>query len=67
MITESDILLAAELALPHRLRRKPFEEIQTKMEKLEQRLEHARAAAEEPEARRADLEALSAAKKKRNS
>jgi Mg-chelatase subunit ChlI len=67
MITESDILLAAELALPHRLRRKPFEEIQTKMEKLEQRLEHARAAAEELEARRADLEALSAAKKKRNS
>jgi len=66
-ITESDILLAAELALPHRLRRKPFEEIQTKMEKLEQRLEHARAASEEPEEKRANLETLSAAKKKQTS
>jgi Mg-chelatase subunit ChlI len=42
-IHETDILLAAELALPHRLRRKPFEETQDKMEKLEQRLEQARA------------------------
>jgi magnesium chelatase ATPase subunit I len=42
-INEMDILLAAELALPHRLRRKPFEEVQSKLEKLEQRLEQARA------------------------
>ncbi|MHB1295944.1 MAG: ATP-binding protein [Anaerolineae bacterium] len=41
-IEETDILLAAELALPHRLRRKPFEETQTQMEKLEKRLEQAR-------------------------
>jgi Mg-chelatase subunit ChlI len=42
-INEADIFLAAELALPHRLRRKPFEETQNKMERLEQRLEEARA------------------------
>jgi Mg-chelatase subunit ChlI len=41
-IREADILLAAELALPHRLRRKPFEETKVKMERLEQRLEQAR-------------------------
>ena len=41
-VQEADILLAAELALPHRLRRKPFEETHSKMEKLEQRLEQAR-------------------------
>jgi Mg-chelatase subunit ChlI len=46
-INEADILLAAELALPHRLRRKPFEEIHTKMEKLEKRLEEARGNLEE--------------------
>ncbi len=42
-INETDILLAAELALPHRLRRKPFEETHDKMAKLEQRLDKARA------------------------
>ena len=41
-VCETDILLAAELALPHRLRRQPFEDPQSKMEKLEQRLEQAR-------------------------
>jgi len=41
-IHETDILLAAELALPHRLRRRPFEETRTRLEKLEQRLEQAR-------------------------
>ncbi len=41
-ICELDILLAAELALPHRLRRQPFEGVESKMEKLEQRLEQAR-------------------------
>jgi len=41
-INELDILLAAELALPHRLRRKPFEETQSQMQKLERRLEQAR-------------------------
>jgi len=41
-VQESDILLAAELALPHRLRRQPFEDTQEKLAKLEQRLEEAR-------------------------
>ncbi len=42
-ISEADILLAAELALPHRLRRRPFEEADDQLAKLEQRLEEARA------------------------
>jgi len=41
-VCETDILLASELALPHRLRRRPFEEMESKMAKLEQRLEQAR-------------------------
>ncbi len=41
-ITETDILLAAELALPHRLRRSPFEDTAAKMQKLEKRIEQAR-------------------------
>jgi len=41
-VRETDILLAAELALPHRLRRKPFEDTQSQMQKLEKRLEQAR-------------------------
>lgn len=43
-ISETDIILAAELALPHRLRRRPFEETETQLAKLEQRLEEARSA-----------------------
>jgi len=42
-ITEVDILLAAELALPHRLKKKPFQETELQFEHLEQRLEMARA------------------------
>jgi len=38
-ITQRDILLAAELALPHRLKKKPFQETQLQFERLEQRLE----------------------------
>ncbi len=41
-VQETDILLAAELALPHRLRRSPFEDTGTKMQKLAQRIEQAR-------------------------
>ena len=48
-ICETDILLAAELALPHRLRRRPFEETQSKMDKLEQRLQQARSDAGKPQ------------------
>ncbi|KPL16856.1 MAG: magnesium chelatase [Anaerolineae bacterium SM23_84] len=42
-ISEVDILLAAELALPHRLKKKPFQETELQFERLEQRLEMARA------------------------
>ena len=38
-ITERDILLAAELALPHRLKRQPFQDPSTQLTQLEQRLE----------------------------
>lgn len=41
-ITEVDILLASELALPHRLKKKPFQETALQFEHLEQRLEMAR-------------------------
>jgi len=42
-INEVDILLAAELALPHRLKKKPFQETEAQLDRLEQRLEMARA------------------------
>lgn len=44
-ITEQDILLAAELALPHRLKRQPFEEATMDAGQLEERLKKARAEA----------------------
>jgi Mg-chelatase subunit ChlI len=40
-VSEVDILLAAELALPHRLKKKPFQETELQFERLEQRLEMA--------------------------
>ena len=44
-IGEQDILLAAELALPHRLKRQPFEETALDAGQLEDRLKKARAEA----------------------
>jgi Mg-chelatase subunit ChlI len=44
-INEQDILLAAELALPHRLKRQPFEEASLEPGQLEDRLRKARAEA----------------------
>ncbi len=41
-INEQDILLAAELALPHRLKRQPFEEASLDMGQLQDRLQKAR-------------------------
>ncbi|MFQ6015410.1 MAG: putative cobaltochelatase, partial [Anaerolineae bacterium] len=46
-ISSVDILLAAELALPHRLKRKPFQETEIQIAQLERRLEQAKAAARE--------------------
>jgi Mg-chelatase subunit ChlI len=42
-INEQDILLAAELALPHRLKRQPFEEASLDVGQLQDRLQKARA------------------------
>jgi Mg-chelatase subunit ChlI len=40
-ITSQDILLAAELALPHRIKRGPFQEAEVRLDNLEERLEQA--------------------------
>src|SRR5574341_1134204 len=45
-IIEADIILAAQLALPHRLRRGPFQETQVSLSNSEERLEQARQDAE---------------------
>jgi len=42
-INEADILAAAELALPHRLKRQPFQETEMQFEQLEERLEQVKA------------------------
>jgi Mg-chelatase subunit ChlI len=42
-IGETDIARAAELALPHRLRRGPFQQSEFKLADLEERLEQIRA------------------------
>ncbi len=42
VITELDILAAAELALPHRLKRMPFQETENRLDELSNRLEEAR-------------------------
>jgi Mg-chelatase subunit ChlI len=41
-VTEEDIILAAELALPHRLKRKAIQDIELRFEHLEKRLEAAK-------------------------
>ena len=42
-ISELDIALAAELALPHRLRRGPFQQVEIKLEDLQARIEQVQA------------------------
>jgi len=46
-LTDHDIMLAAELALPHRLKRKPFDENQTSLQQIESRVGTAREQAEQ--------------------
>ena len=57
-INESDILQAAELALPHRLKRHPFEDTETDLNNLQARLDEAqnRAQAEQERAAAGDGE-----------
>ena len=42
-ITERDITLAAELALPHRLRRGPFQQVEVNLEELQARIDQIQA------------------------
>ena len=46
-ITTLDILAAAELALPHRLKRMPFQETENRLDELSNRLEDVRREVEE--------------------
>jgi Mg-chelatase subunit ChlI len=46
-ITKEDILIAAELALPHRLKRQPFQDTTVQFQELAERLEQVRQQADE--------------------
>ena len=50
-IRSLDILAAAELALPHRLERRPFQDTELQFQQLERKLEQARAEAAEDAAK----------------
>jgi len=63
-ITELDILAAAELALPHRLKRMPFQETESRLNELSDRLEEARRDARESKAPGASMTEPAVGKKK---
>ncbi len=66
-ITELDILAAAELALPHRLKRLPFQETENRMGELSTRLDQARREVETAKTKGATMvEASTTAGKKKN-
>jgi Mg-chelatase subunit ChlI len=67
MINERDILVAAELALPHRFRRGPFEEAQVSLHELERRLQQARTEAQVAEPTEGQPESVPDVKKNRPS
>ena len=46
-ITDRDVMLAAELALPHRLKRRPFDEMETTVEDLDDLVSRSRERADE--------------------
>ena len=46
-ITKADILVGAELALPHRLKRQPFQDTSVQFQELAERLEQVRQDAED--------------------
>ncbi len=48
-LTDRDIMLAAELTLPHRLKRKPFDEVQTSIAELDKMVASARGKADDAE------------------
>jgi Mg-chelatase subunit ChlI len=63
-ITNLDILAAAELALPHRLKRLPFQETENRLGELSNRLEEARRQARDSKTPGASMVEPSAEKKK---
>jgi Mg-chelatase subunit ChlI len=63
-ITDLDILAAAELALPHRLKRQPFQDTENRLDELSNRLEEARQEAQESPAPGSSMTEPSAGKKK---
>jgi Mg-chelatase subunit ChlI len=56
-ITLKDILIAAQLALPHRLKRQPFQDTSAQFQQLSERLEQIR---EQEQGEEGDQEATSA-------
>jgi Mg-chelatase subunit ChlI len=63
-ITELDILVAAQLGLPHRLKRMPFQETEGRLEELSSRLEEARRQLQDADADGASMIEPSPGKKK---
>jgi Mg-chelatase subunit ChlI len=63
-IAELDILAAAELALPHRLKRLPFQETENRLTELSNRMEESRRQAAESESAGASMVEPSPGKKK---
>jgi Mg-chelatase subunit ChlI len=54
-LTDRDIMLAAELTLPHRLKRKPFDEVQTSIAELDKMVAAARDKANDVEMEEKEL------------
>jgi Mg-chelatase subunit ChlI len=52
-ITERDIALAAELALPHRLKRGPFHQVEVSIDELQSQIEHIQSQVEGEESEQA--------------
>jgi len=63
-ITDLDILVAAELALPHRLKRQPFQDTENRLDELSDRLEEARQEAQNAQSPGASMTEPSVGKKK---
>ena len=64
-VTEHDIMVGAELALPHRLKRQPFQDASLQPQQLQQRMEQAQEQAEMMEMQLAQADAAGNVKKKR--
>jgi Mg-chelatase subunit ChlI len=63
-ITDLDILVAAELALPHRLKRQPFQDTENRMDELSSRLEEAQREAQSSKTPGSTMTEPSSGKKK---